>query len=300
MSPTPPQPVTESTARGPVVLVGVDGSEGSRAALAWAAWFAGSIGGRLRAVGAWSHPALAVLPGGPVPEDAATMATRTREVIEEAVTEMVAPEVAASIEIAVEAGSASRALLSWTRPDTALVVVGKRGLGAVEGRLLGSVSRRIAELSTVPVAVIPHEWRPSASQGPLVVGVDGSPSAAAATTWAIDAAQAIGCGVRVVHGVAGLPAEMPPSAIDRFMARAVEMADGHAGVVRAAGVDASISVESVDPRLLLRQVADDVDARMIVVGAQGEGPAAGLLIGSVVSHVAQQSSRPVVVVNRPA
>lgn len=41
----------------PVVLVGIDGSEPSRAALAWAVRHAEQVGGAVRAVAVWQQPA---------------------------------------------------------------------------------------------------------------------------------------------------------------------------------------------------------------------------------------------------
>jgi nucleotide-binding universal stress UspA family protein len=41
---------------GPLVIVGVDGSEQAQAALAWAAGYAETSGGRLCAVIAWDYP----------------------------------------------------------------------------------------------------------------------------------------------------------------------------------------------------------------------------------------------------
>lgn len=276
------------------VVVGVDPSAGALAALEWAAEFADVTASGLRAVTAWSYPATAALPGGPSlrsPEEMdAETRTRTTEALAAALGRAVDDR-----EIVVDRGSAARALLGSIGPTTSAVVVGKRGLGSIEGRLLGSVSRRVAELSPVPVVVVPTERVPA--DGPIVVGVDGSESARAARDWAIDVARAMRCGVVVVHGVSGLPAELPPSAIDRFIEQATAMVNEHAEVVRAAGVDVSIVVEVVDPRPLLRSVGDERAARMVVVGSTGEGPTAGLLIGSVVNHVIQQSERPVVVVN---
>ena len=44
-------------------LVGVDGSDGSRAALRWAYSFAAAMGNRLCVVRAWEYPSMAILPG---------------------------------------------------------------------------------------------------------------------------------------------------------------------------------------------------------------------------------------------
>ncbi len=47
------------------IIVGVDGSAGSRAALRWAERVAAATGTGLRAVAAWQYPASAATPAGP-------------------------------------------------------------------------------------------------------------------------------------------------------------------------------------------------------------------------------------------
>lgn len=275
------------------VLVGVDGSVYSRTALRWAATWATASEQPLVAVASWQYPHTAALPGGPELASPEVM----DEVSERGLREVLAEELgdgAGAVEVEVLRGPASWALLEAARRHQGwLLVVGKRGLGPLEGRLLGSVSRRVAELSPTPVVIVPnHEL----GSGPIVVGVDGSDAANAAVDWAIEAAKVDGSQVLLVHGLTGLPAEIAPSAIDRFVSQAHELVDGLALRVTQAGVDAETYVDVADPRALLREVADRRDARMIVVGAHGDGPVAGVLIGSVVSHIAQQSDQPVVVV----
>lgn len=275
------------------VLVGVDGSVYSRTALRWAAKWASASGQPIVAVASWQYPNTAALPGGPelVSPEAMDEATGTalRAVLSEELGDS-----ADSVQVEVLRGPASWALLDAARRHQGwLLVVGKRGLGPLEGRLLGSVSRRVAELSPSPVVIVPSE---QIGVGPIVVGVDGSDAANAAVDWAVEAAKVDGSPVLLVHGLTGLPAEIAPSAIDRFVSQAHELVDGLALRVTQAGVEAETYVDVADPRALLREVADRRDARMIVVGAHGDGPVAGVLIGSVVSHVAQQSDQPVVVV----
>lgn len=275
------------------VLVGVDGSVCGRTALRWASKWATASGQPLVAVSSWQYPNTAALPGGPE----LTSPTSMDEATERALRDVLAEELgesADSVEIEVLRGPASWALLDAARRHHGwLLVVGKRGLGPLEGRLLGSVSRRVAELSPNPVVIVPqHEF----GAGPIVVGVDGSDAADAAVDWAIEAAKLDGSSILLVHGLTGLPAEIAPSAIDRFVSQAHELVDGLALRVTEAGVEAETYVDVADPRALLREVADRREARMVVVGAHGDGPVSGVLIGSVVSHVAQQSDHPVVVV----
>src|SRR5690606_31055559 len=82
--------------------------------------------------------------------------------------------------------------------EAQLVVVGGRGLGAFRRALLGSVSTALARHAESPVAVIPeHEPAP---EGPVVVGVDGSPVSSAAIALAYEEADAAGAKLVAVHG----------------------------------------------------------------------------------------------------
>ena len=278
------------------VLVGVDGSDGGRAALRWADAWAAAVGARLVAVASWQYPRTAALPGGPTLGAAGEMDELAAEDLRSTVVDELG-EGASRVTTVVERGPAAWALLQLAaREHASLLVVGRRGLGTLEGRLLGSVSRRVAELSPCPVAIVPTEWH---GEGPIVVGVDGSSGAAHALDWAITAAEAHGVGIVLVHGLAGVPAEVGPSAIDRFVDQARALIDRHAHRVSGAGVDVVKVVRVDDPRSLIPLVADQYDASLIVVGGEGDGPVSGMLIGSVVNHIAQQSEHPVVIVPDP-
>ena len=67
---------------------------------------------------------------------------------------------------------------------------------------------------------------------------------------------------------------------------------------QAAGLGAVIETEVVDARVsdALVDVADRLDARMLVVGTRGEGPLRGALIGSTPHKLLQVAERPVLVV----
>jgi nucleotide-binding universal stress UspA family protein len=288
------------------VVVGVDGSAHGRAALRWAATWADASESALVAATSWQYPRTAALPGGPelappeLMDDVAANDLRTT-VVEELGTG------ADRVTIRVERGPAAWALLEVARrEDASLLVVGTRGLGALGGRLLGSVSRRVAECATCPVAIVPVAAAGAGPivagpivAGPIVVGVDGSPGATRALDWAIGAAGRRGLDIVLVHGLGGIPAEVGPSAIDRFVDQAKALVDRHAHRVSGAGLHAVKMVRVEDPRHLIRVAADEYDATAVVLGSQGDGPVSGMLIGSVVTHVAQHSDHPVVIVPEP-
>jgi nucleotide-binding universal stress UspA family protein len=53
------------------------------------------------------------------------------------------------------------------------------------------------------------------------------------------------------------------------------------------------------PAEALAELADERDARMIVIGSHGEGPIRGAILGSTPHKLLQRSGRPVLVVPAP-
>lgn len=136
------------------VVVGVDGSELSMQALAFAFQAAAARGATLRAVHTWTPPVMAV-PAGVV------WAPQEWEPIEQAERALLAESVevhaAAHPEVAVEQEVLRRhpadALIDESRAAE-LVVLGSRGRGGFAGLLLGSVSQAVIQHASCPVAVI--------------------------------------------------------------------------------------------------------------------------------------------------
>ncbi|QKW37002.1 universal stress protein [Actinomadura sp. NAK00032] len=77
------------------------------------------------------------------------------------------------------------------------LVVGRRGHGGFAGLLLGSVSRRVAGHSAVPVVVVRGEAGPD--HGEVAVGCDIEEEANDVLEYAFDAAAVRGARLRVVH-----------------------------------------------------------------------------------------------------
>ena len=136
----------------------------------------------------------------------------------------------------------------------------------------------------------------------IVLGVDGSPGAAAALEWCASFAGLFGAHVVAIHAVAPvLAGVLPPVAAPLPAANEQIGAMGEALARWCAPLrDAPLSyetrvVEGV-PAGVLMQVADDVDALMVVVGRRGESGIAELVLGSVPRTLTHQSARPVLVV----
>jgi nucleotide-binding universal stress UspA family protein len=141
------------------IVVGVDGSEESRAALDWAV-----EEGRLRqapvlAIHAWEVP-MVPAPTGLVPpsvevvgdltelrEDAASLVERmVREIAGEAADVDIRP-------LTVEDKPVSALLDAAERNDAQMIVVGSRGHGGFVSLLIGSTSDQVARHATCPVVI---------------------------------------------------------------------------------------------------------------------------------------------------
>jgi nucleotide-binding universal stress UspA family protein len=131
-----------------VVVVGVDGSTGSRDAVRWAADYARMAGAELRAVASWRWPnyVTRIPPGADLEAD-------TWRTLQEVVAAIRAefPEVPVS-ERVIE-GPGGPALLSQAA-DATLLVVGAWGRATYPGMLLGSVAEYCVRNGPCPVVVV--------------------------------------------------------------------------------------------------------------------------------------------------
>jgi nucleotide-binding universal stress UspA family protein len=139
------------------VVVGVDGSEGSRHALEWAARFATATGAEVVAahVLTYSHEFAKDL-------SLDTMRTWRGELRRELQTRWIEPLVATGVThrtLVVEDDSPAVGLLRICDEEHAvLIVVGAKSHRGLGDRILGGVSYRVTNAARLPVVVVPPEW----------------------------------------------------------------------------------------------------------------------------------------------
>jgi nucleotide-binding universal stress UspA family protein len=129
-----------SDSNRPCIVVGVDGSASSIAALRWAAHQAGLIGARLDAVTAWQWPGKYQWIRTPPDYDPAG---DTQKSIDAIIDEVRSSYPSVPMQSKVVEGHPARVLVEESQ-GAALLVVGSRGHGAFPGMLLGSVSQHCA------------------------------------------------------------------------------------------------------------------------------------------------------------
>ena len=136
------------TRSGPVIVVGVDGSEGSADALRWSAGQAQLTGASLRVIASWRWPSYVTrVPPGADP------AGDTERTLSESVAPIRADYPDLEISEHVVQGPAGPSLLTHAENAT-LLVVGARGRAAFPGMLLGSVAEYCVRNGPCPVVVV--------------------------------------------------------------------------------------------------------------------------------------------------
>ena len=138
------------------IIVGVDGSDSSRAALSWAYDEAAHHGASITVVAVWQPPSMPMIPPyGSLPVEGYdtqpkndALALLERYVAD---LEVRTPEV--EVRTSVEEGNPAKVLIERSK-EAELLVVGSRGHGGFAGMLLGSVSQHVVAHSECPVVVV--------------------------------------------------------------------------------------------------------------------------------------------------
>ncbi len=140
------------TERARVIVVGVDGSGSSKAALRWAIRQAKLTGAAVQAVTAWRFPVgygMATIDGGGVID----FETSAKQILTEALAEVSGLDPEVPVRPLVIEGHAAEVLLKAAR-GAELLVVGSRGHGGFTSALLGSVSMYCVLHAHCPVLVV--------------------------------------------------------------------------------------------------------------------------------------------------
>ena len=144
-----------STDGAPRIVVGVDGSSSSRAALRWAVRQAKFTGGTVHAVIAWQIPVmLQNYSWAPIyREEAGDFAEDARKRIDAVISEEIEQADSGLVRSQVVHGHPAQVLLD-AAAGADLLVVGSRGHGSFAEALLGSVSQHCVHHAHGPVLVM--------------------------------------------------------------------------------------------------------------------------------------------------
>lgn len=290
--------MSESTSRTGIV-VGVDGSAESDAAIRWATGEAVMRRAPLTLVHALA-PMVTSWPIGPVQASITEwQEDNAQQVLDKAaktVQSCAAQSELSGVHTEVLRSAIVPALIEASE-DKQMVVVGSHGTGALGRVLLGSVSTGLLHHARCPVAVIHADQRFPDTDAQVLLGIDGSPASEAATALAFDEASRRGVGLNVLHAWSDV-AVFPMLGMDW---REYE-SEGHEVMgERLAGWQERYPDVVVQRRLVCDQPArwlirESEHAQLVVVGSRGRGGFRSMLLGSVSSAVAQAAAAPVIVV----
>jgi nucleotide-binding universal stress UspA family protein len=279
-------------------VVGVDGSRTATRAAQVAGEIAARRGLPRRLVHAFSWPALypPFLPDPP--GEQIDPRRRAREIVAAAEAHVRERIPDLDVEIALVDGNAAAALVEISR-EAEFLVVGHRGLGGFAELLIGSVGVQTTTHAHCPVIVVRGETRPP--HAPVVVGVDGSMPARAATEVAFQEARLRGSELIVALAwpparswpaavaAAGLPPH--PDAVDPIEVTLGRISDRYPDVKVRQEVGHGDSAAQV-----LADLAAAHEAGLLVVGARGAGGFHGLLMGGTCRALVDHAPCPLMVV----
>jgi nucleotide-binding universal stress UspA family protein len=136
------------------ILVGVDGSPGSRTALTWAAAEAADHLADLVVLDVWEHALVPPMGSGAVPQSKVPDGSRpAAENLLQVIKEELGENPPVLVHPRVKQGNAAEVLIEESA-DADLLVVGTRGHGGFAGLVLGSVSQHVAAYAKCPVTVV--------------------------------------------------------------------------------------------------------------------------------------------------
>ena len=298
-------------AENAAVVVGVDGSEGSLAALRWSALEAHRRQLPLRIVAAggldavmpatasesfWRHlSAHQASWANDVVNDAADLARQTAPVEPQTAVHLTETAV-----IALQAEAESAGLL----------VVGSRGRGGAIASRLGSTAIVLTQQASCPVVVVPSAFGGQfgvETGRDVVVGVDGSQTSQRAVEFAFAEAALRKTGLTAVHAwtlpmlrsTLSIRHEVVHVTRPALQQEAAAVLSESLADIRQKHPAVPVVEQAVEERPAVALVEAAHDAPLLVVGSRGRGGVTGLLLGSVSHAVLHRAHCPVAVIRHP-
>jgi nucleotide-binding universal stress UspA family protein len=288
-----------STTKHYGIIVGIDGSPESDAAVNWAAHDAAIRGLPLTLVHV-ENPAAPTWSQAPILEESPEQQEADGRSLLANASTIARDAIADTAQIHIDGellSSATVPTLVDQSKDAELIVVGSRGRGALSRSFLGSVSSGLIRHAHCPVALIGDvdPQMPHPAPAPVLVGIDGSTSDLA-TAIAFEEASLRNVDLIALHAWN----DIDMNAIPGYDWSPTTAKEGHLLAKALAGwqeryPDVSVHEQLVSGRAAHALVDASESAQLVVVGSHGSGALAGMLLGSVSNAVVQAVHRPVIV-----
>ncbi|MGA8331567.1 MAG: universal stress protein [Mycobacterium sp.] len=280
------------------ILVGVDGSVASDAAVRFAAREAALLETPLTLL----H-VVAQVPGWATSSEQAAIAAaweanardvveQARKIAEAAAEECVLPDVRSEV-----TWSAVAPMLIGASSRARMVVVGSNGLGAVGRLVLGSVSDAVLHRAHCPVAIIHDNDGPSDTDAPVLVGLDGSPASERALQLAFDEASRRKVQLVALHAWSDVGV-FPILGMDwrDYETKGAQLLAQQLAHWQAQFPDVPVQRRLVCDKPAKWLIEESEHAQLVVVGSHGCGDRRpGMRLGSVSSALAHATRTPLIV-----
>ena len=284
------------------VLVATDGSKYGRWGLNWVAMLPFVEPAKVTALHVLDLSALRapflwqpVMAGSEryIKEEIQRMEARSAKTLKEATQQLAALKLKGTVRK--EQGAIALVILKRAPKRDGLLVVGSKGLDALDRFMLGSVSTNLLHHATCPVLVVKGEAAPLRR---ITLATDGSDASAQALEFVLTKFQpdrSTGKGGRA-------PIHVSVIHVMPFLKYPELKEAGHALIEQSVQklIQAGFTAEAVcqlgKPAEVIMKVASKHHADLIVMGAKGLGAIARFLLGSVSTRVVQHSPCSVLVV----
>lgn len=293
-----------SAQRDNTIVIGFDGSPGSRNALSWGLTLAERRGARVRLVHALEPTLQSLrLGGGPTMGVLADYYDEVRDQLETAYAESLRrhPRLDITTELVDDGAAASLTEQSRTAD---LVIIGAHGVHGFSNLVAGSTTMNVATHAHCTVVSVPSDEGHAATDNGIVVGVDGSELSESAIAFAFRMASETDLPLTAVHAWTepltpmSLGTEIPglydpdPYAGDQEILLAESLAGWSE---KYPDVAVARQVVNDHPVRALASVASGMS--LLVVGCRGLGALRSMLLGSVSHGVLHLATCPVAVVH---
>jgi nucleotide-binding universal stress UspA family protein len=277
------------------IIVAVDGSEYGRWAVEWAAKMPFASPAHVTALHVLDARSIRapfmvqpVVAGNEqfIREEINRLEQRAKKVVEETKTLVSSLNLKGAVKM--EQGAIAPTLLKHASKRDGLIVLGSRGLDALDRFMLGSVSTRVTLHAPCSVLVVKEQPRPLCR---ILLATDGSKSSEKALHFLSTKLRADGCDsdggspleVTIVHAMPFLKYPEPKDAGDKLVQR-------YAAKLHKAGYIVDEVCRLGNPADEILKVASQKKVDLIVTGAKGLGAIARFLLGSVSTRILQHSA----------